>query len=262
MNIRKCLNFAKKLNKKYIAFSKNPKDKKDNCYMSDDYKSDGNFVTKKEAEEENFYEIFKIPEEECPQEKNIYECLNENLKKDSSLRVIKLRKEIKEMEEKLKKDEYKLHIANNPKKLQNMSIKELRNSFFNKNKIEKLRKELESKFAKIDELKEVENTLNSFSKSISEQLADKNKLLQIKNSEVQQIFNNLEKTNDSINTVTKNIYKNQSKTSLNLKMEKILHVSLIIIIILLIFMVIYYGVKFAQSNYPEQLTNIRNSFGY
>lgn len=263
-NIRKCLEKARKNNHKYIAFSNNPIDKRDNCFMGDSYKSDGDFIDKNEANEKGMYQIFKVPKDECPEgdEKVIYKCLRDDIKKDSTLRIINLRKELNKMNEELINNEYKLYISENKDKVRNMTPTELRNSFFNKSKIEKLRKELEKKIAKMDELKGVETTLNSFSKSISSQLADKNKLLRIKNSEIQQVYDNLEKTNDGINTITKNIYKNQSKTSLNSKMEKILHVSLTIIIILLFFMVIYYGIKFAKNNYPNQYNNIVNKFKF
>ena len=262
MDIKKCLNFARKNSFKYIAFSKNPIKNNPKCYMSMDYKSNGDFVTKKEANEKGMYQIFKVPKDSCPDgdEKAIYKCLREDIKKDNTLKIINLRKKLKENIAELNNKEYNLYIAENQDKVQNMTPTELRNSFFNQGEIEKLRKELERKIAKMDELKEVENTLNSFSKSISDQLADKNKLIRIKNSEVQNVYDNLEKTNDSINTVTKNIYKNQSKTSLNSKMEKILHVSLTIIIILLFFMVIYYGIKFTKNNYPNQYNNIVQNF--
>lgn len=91
-------------------------------------------------------------------------------------------------------------------------------------------------------------------------LSDKNRLLATVNSNIQQKYTKLEDVNNKINTITQDIYTNNLEMKQKENIIQTLKVIIAIVILMAVVLMIYFGMEYVESNYPDALTNIVNKF--
>ena len=79
------------------------------------------------------------------------------------------------------------------------------------------------------------------------------------NTKIQQSYSKLGNVNSQINTATQDIYQNNMDYERKNQIVKTLNAIIIILFILMMVMATYYGVIYAQQNYPDSFEFVNNS---
>jgi len=253
ISLLRCLNMAKTEGKGFIAIEPDSSSKNNSninitgtCYIGDHFDPIDD-----QGSNDATFEVYPVSDAKCDVD---MDCVKGNTKTILINEITKLRKQISDKKNDLDTIKIKLYSLNN-----NVSVTDAKTQY-------KMKQEQIALGAKSAQLQDQLNThsqqllvLTNASSSANDQLADKNRLLANANTNIQQTYNRLNNVNSQINTITQDIYRNNIDFERKEQIAKTLKSIITIMAILFFVMIIYFGVSFAQTNYPEAWEGLGNT---
>lgn len=250
-NFKDCITLAKGREKPYIAIKPLEEEEAGDAIelAGECYAGDFDPQTVRDVKNGDF-EVYSVPKN-CPN--NSDDCLMKNINKDY------WKDQTRELE---------LEIADTQRKLRAAKIKnyEISQGLSPEQAQQKLREKELCK--KNEELKNQLATINAYYESVTSSssnsnklLADKNRLIAGVNSSIQQKYTRLSEVNSEINTSTQEIYENNLAFERKQQIIKTMKAIVTVLFIMLLIMIVYYGVRYAQQQYPDTFNNALNTLG-
>ena len=250
LSLQNCLRIAKSEGHKYVAIEPDSSSKNNNginitgtCFSGDSYDPI------KEADS-GTYQVFNVPDADCKTD----DCLKNNSKSVLVNEIKQIQKQIDNKESSLDDVKVKLFAIEN-----GIPMSDANQKWRLQQEQAKIKTQSAELQQKVNTLQQHLHSLETASSSANMQLADKNRLLATVNSNINQSTTKLGTINDQINTITQDIYTNNREYENKEQIVKALKALVIVFFILCLVMVVYYGVKFASSNYPDSFAGFNNT---
>ena len=243
ISLTQCLRLAKDDGDKYIAIQPNSSSPQTTanirgiCYTSSSF----NPLTSSDAAD-GTYEVYMVPEGDC----TTLECLKNNTKITLITEIKNIRKQIGEKKDLMRDINIRLYAIEN-----NLPLSEASQKYRLQQQKANISNEQKTLNEKLQLLNEQLGALSSTSENANITLADKNRLLANVNTKIQQSYGKLDSVNSQINTATQDIYRNNVDYERKMQIVKTLKAIVIILFIMILVMIVYFGVIYAQQNYPD-----------
>lgn len=182
------------------------------------------------------------------------DCLKNSQKAALITEIKSIKKEIAKKKQLMQDVNVKLYSVEN-----NVSLSKASDKFRLKQEQVRLANAQQSLNVRMEGLSGQLQALSTASQNANVQLADKNRLLANANTKIQQSFNKLGSVNSKINTATQDIYQNNIDYERKEQIIKTLKSIIVILFIMMLIMIAYYGVAYAQQNYPDSFESFNNS---
>jgi hypothetical protein len=251
ISLKNCITIAKDENAKYVAIEPDKSSTSSGiniqgkCYSSTTF----NPLASSDAAD-GTYEVYLVPDAACKTD----DCLQNSAKSALITEIKKIRKEIGEKKRVMDDINVKLFAMENK-----VTLSEASEKFKLQQQQAKIANEQKILNDKMTGLSGQLDALNTTSLNANMQLADKNRLLANVNTKIQQSYSKLGQVNSRINTTTQDIYQNNMEFERKNQIVTTLKAIIIILFIMMMIMATYYGVIYAQQNYPDSFEFVNNS---